>query len=83
MNKSDVIKELANKLGYDEEKCTMINSVVEENFLIGEKNKDSMVKQFIEKIGVSEDEAEKIYETVMGVVVKGFFEKMKHPFNKD
>lgn len=83
MNKNDVINELVNKLGFDEEKCTLINKVVEENFIVGEKNKDAMVKQFIEKVGVSEEEAEKIYETVIGVVVKGFLNKMKNPFNKD
>ena len=43
MNKEKFIEELSNKTGYSKENCTIINSVLEDNFLIGKKNKDKII----------------------------------------
>ena len=50
MNKSEFIKELSKQTGYDEEKCIVINSIVEDTFIIGKKNKDKMIEKFEEQI---------------------------------
>ena len=42
MNKSEFIKELSKQTKYDEEKCTLINSIIEDTFIIGKKNKEKM-----------------------------------------
>lgn len=83
MNKSGFIKELSNKLGYDEEKCTLINSVIEDTFIIGKNNKEKILADLVEKVGVSEEEADKIYNTAMEILVKSVKEKILHPFKRD
>ena len=55
MNKTDFIKELSNKTGYNEEKCLKINNIIEDTFLIGKKNKEKMINDFKSKLNIAED----------------------------
>ncbi len=80
MNKQEVIEKLQKELKYDDEKCIIINKIIEETFLIGRKNKQKMIDRFIEEVNVNDDEANKIYETFMDIISKGLKEKLKHPF---
>ena len=80
MNKQEFLKELGKKLGFDEEKCVLINDIIEDTSIIGKKNKEKMVEGFKEKIGLSEEEANKVYETAMGIIGSQIKEKLKHPF---
>ncbi len=80
MNKQEVIEKLQKELKYDDEKCIIINKIIEETFLIGRKNKQKMIDRFIEEVNVNDDEANKIYETFMNIISKGLKEKLKHPF---
>ena len=40
MNKEEFIKELVKLTNLSEEKCTTINSILEDTFLIGKNNKE-------------------------------------------
>ena len=80
VNKTEFIKELQKQLNYDEEKCIIINDILENTFLIGKKNKEIMINEFVTKLNVTEREANKIYETAMNILSKGIKEKLKHPF---
>lgn len=80
MNKEGFIKELSDITGLDKEKCTIINSVIEDTFLIGKKSKNKMIEGFKEKLNLSDEEAEKIYETAMELITTSMKEKIKHPF---
>ena len=80
MNKSEFIKELSKQTGYDEEKCIVINSIVEDTFIIGKKNKDKMIEKFEEQISLDENEANKLYEIVMRIIGTEIKNKLKHPF---
>ncbi|MBR1654431.1 MAG: hypothetical protein IJ690_05750 [Clostridia bacterium] len=82
MNKTEFIKELTEKTGYDEEKCIVINSIIEDTFFVGVNNKEKMKAKLIEKMGVSEEEADKIYNSAMEIIARGMLNKMIHPFNK-
>lgn len=82
MNKTGFIKELSEKLGYDEEKCTLINSVIEDYFIIGKSNKEKVLADLIEKVGVSNEDANKIYDVAMGIIAKEVKDKILHPFKK-
>ena len=79
MNKSEFIKELSKQTGYDEEKCIVINSIVEDTFIIGKKNKDKMIEKFEEQISLDENEANKLYETVISIIGSELKNKLKHP----
>lgn len=79
MNKKEFLKTLELKTGYNEEKCILINDVLENNSLIGKKNKEKVVNDLIEKC-FSKEEAEKIYEICSKIIVSEIKEKIKHPF---
>lgn len=80
MNKIGFINKLKEKTNYDEEKCIIINSVLEENFIIGNKNKVKITTQLEEKLNVTSEEAEKIYNIAMEIIGSAIKESIKHPF---
>lgn len=82
MNKTEFIKELSNKTGYNKDMCLQINNIIEDTFLIGKKNKEKMVNDFKNKLNINEEEANKIYETAMNIISSEIKNKLKHPFKK-
>lgn len=80
MNKSEFIKILSEKTGYNEENCNLINSIIEDTFIIGKKSKDKMIEKFKEQINLDQNEANKLYETIMSIIGSGIKNKLKHPF---
>ena len=84
MNKKEFIEELKKQTGLSEEKCIIINDVLENNFLIGKKNKDKIIIELKDKLKINEEEADKIYNITSEIFVSEIKEKIKHPFkNKD
>ena len=82
MDKEKFIEELSSRIGLDKEKCTVINSIIEDTFLIGKKSKEKMVDAFKEKLNIEPDKAEKIYEEAMSIITTNMKDKLKHPFKK-
>lgn len=84
MNKREFLEELSKQTGLDEDKCAQINDIIEDTSVIGKKNKEKMVSGFMEKLNLSEEEANNIYEIAMGIIGNQIKEKLKHPFkNQD
>lgn len=83
MNKTGFINRLEEELKLEREKCIVINSIIEDTFLLGKKNKEKMIARFIEELSVSEEEANNIYETAMSIISNGIKDKIKHPFKKN
>lgn len=77
MGKEGFIKELSKITGLDENKCTIVNSILEDTSLIGKVNKDKIIKALKEKLKLSDKEAEKIYEKAMGLIKKSMTKKIK------
>ena len=80
MNKKEFIKALGEKLNFSEEKCILINDVLEDNFLIGKNNKEKILAGFMEKLVVDEKEANRIYESAASIIAGEIKDKLKHPF---
>ena len=80
MNKTEFIKELSNKTGIDEGKCIQINSIIEDTFIIGKKNKEKIMERFKIELNYNDEEANKVYETVMEILASEVKDKLKHPF---
>lgn len=80
MNKTKFIQELNKKINLGEEKCTTINNILEDNFLIGKNNKEKIINSLIEKLDVKYDEAENIYDIAIEIILKEIKYKIKHPF---
>lgn len=82
MNKSELIKALSSKIGYSVEDTTRINDVLEENFIIGKKNKEKIISRLMEVIKIDEVEANRIYNSFAELLKDGLVDKLKHPFGK-
>lgn len=80
MNKTGFIKELSKQTGYDEEKCILINSIIENHFIFGRKNKEKIIKELQIKASLSEDESENVYDISIKIITGEIKNKIKHPF---
>lgn len=80
MNKEKFIKELEEVTGLDNGKCTIINSILEDHFLLGKNNKEKIVTDIKIRLNVTSEESEKIYEFAMSIIGNGVKDKLKHPF---
>ena len=67
MNKTEFIKELSKQTGYDEEKCTLINNVIENHFIFGKRNKDKIIQDLQVNSNLSEDNAENVYDIAIKI----------------
>ncbi len=84
MNKTEFIKELSKQTGYDEEKCTLINNVIENHFIFGKRNKDKIIQDLQVNSNLSEDNAENVYDIAIKIITSEIKNKLKHPFkNQD
>ena len=80
MNKNGFIKELSKQKGYDEEKCILINNVIENYFIFGRKNKDKIIKDLQIKASLNEDDSENVYNISIKIITGEIKNKLKHPF---
>ncbi len=80
MNKNGFIKELSKQTGYDEEKCTIINDVIENYFIFGRKNKDKIIRDIQIKASLNEDDSQNVYDISMKIITGEIKNKLKHPF---
>lgn len=80
MNKKEFIKELSKQTGYDEEKCLLINDIIENYFIFGRKNKDKIIQDLQVKASLSGDDSENVYDILMKIITREIKNKLKHPF---
>ena len=75
MNKEKFISKLIENPNRSTDECNIIYDVLNENGIIGRKSKEKIKQEFIENLKVSEKEANEIYNTCMGIIMKNFFSK--------
>ena len=80
MNKTEFLKEIEKVTGYNSEECLLISDVLDDTFIVGKKNKEKMIDGFMSKLGISNEDAEKLYEDVITIIKDGIKDKIKHPF---
>lgn len=80
MNKKEVIKKLGEVTNLSEEKCIIINDILEEHFIIGKNNKEKIISDISKKLETTREESENIYELAMTIIGSGIKDKLKHPF---
>lgn len=83
MNKEKFIKKLVEETGYDKEKCTAINSVLESHFIIGKKGKEKIINDFVDILGIDNITAEGLYEKCISILGSAGKEKLRHPFRSN
>lgn len=79
MNKTGFIKDLSKQTGYDEEKCILINDIIDNYFIFGRKNKDRIIQDLQIKASLSEDDSENVYDIAMKIITREMKNKLKHP----
>ena len=79
MKKSKFIKRLKEETDYSEDRCVLVNDILENNFIIGRKNKQKIINDLILK-NFTEDEAENIYDISINIIMSEIKNKIKHPF---
>lgn len=70
MNKKGFIKELSKQTGYDEEKCSLINSIIENHFIFGKNGKNKIIQDLQNKVNLSEDDAENTYDILIKILTR-------------
>lgn len=80
MNKKAIIKRLHEGLGYDEDKCISIVKILEDTFVIGKKSKKKMIDGFMSELGIDEEQADEVYNSVIEIIGSGIKERIIHPF---
>ena len=80
MKKKEYIEKLVEETGYDEGKCIIINSILEDHFIVGKKNKEKIQNDFKDKLNINDKEAEELYNKAVKILGNGLKEKIKHPF---
>ena len=78
MNAEDFISELTAQTGLTNEQGIAANEIFESTFLAGNKNKDFIVKQISERLGVDEAQADMIYNVAIGLLSAGVLTKIKN-----
>ena len=74
MNKEEIINVLLEKTHRSIDECNTIYDILNNNGVVGRKNKEKIKADIMENLNVSEREANEIYNICMGIVVKNFFE---------
>ncbi len=80
MNKELFIKTLVEKTPYDEEKCIIINDVLENHIIIGKKGQEKIINDFETRLGITREEADSLYNTCVSILGKQIKNKLRHPF---
>lgn len=80
MNKEKVLEKLKESTGLSESECSILNNILENHFLIGKNNKEKIITDIIEKLKVSEEKANELYNNSMTIIGNELKEKIKHPF---
>lgn len=83
MNKEKFIRELENVTGLDNNKCTIINSILEDHFIIGKNNKEKIINDIMNQLQITNEKAQNLYESVMSIIGTGIKDKLKHPFKSN
>ncbi len=80
MNKTKFIQTLKKNLNIDETKANIINNIIESNNIFIKKNKEKIIKDFMEQLSINIEEANNIYETSIDIITNAIKNKIKHPF---
>lgn len=69
MDKEKYINELAIKLNLDKKYARKVADLLEDNFIIGKKNKEKTIKHLVEELNITEEEADNIYNVSSSIIV--------------
>lgn len=72
-NRENIINELLEKTEYKKEECEQIVQILNNHPIIGRKNKEKIMTDFINTLNISKLEADALYNICMECVLKSKF----------
>lgn len=82
MNNRKVLEIVNEKLKLDDTSLSIFSSVVNDIPVVGKRNKELMIKRFMNELKVDESTATHYYETFKEIITTIIKDKLKHPFRK-
>lgn len=70
MSRECFVEKLQEKNGRTEEECGIIKDILDSHGVIGRKNKEKIIADFIERINLNEKDADKLYNDCMEIIMK-------------
>lgn len=71
-NIKEKLKELTNR---SDEEVTIIDEILNNHFIVGRNNKEKIVADFKEKLNLTDEEADNLYNQCSEIIVKGIFNR--------
>lgn len=71
-NIKEKLKELTNR---SDEEIVIIDEILNNHFVIGKNNKEKIIVDFKEKLKITEDEADNLYNQCSEIIIKGIFKR--------
>ena len=71
-NIKEKLKELTNKR---DEEIAIIDEILNNHFAIGKNNKEKIIVDFKEKLKITDDEADNLYNQCSEIIIKGIFKR--------
>ncbi len=68
MNIEKIIKEVQKKVNLDDKQVKKIGKIISTDILSGKGDKEKAITSIMKELGMSEKDAKKVYDTVIGVV---------------
>ncbi len=72
---NDIKKLLQEKTSRSETECIIINDILNSHFIIGKNNKEKICEDFKEKLSLTDEQADDLYNQCMEIIVKKIFRK--------
>lgn len=71
-NIKEKLKELTNR---SDEEIVIIDETLNNHFVIGKNNKKKIIADFKEKLKITEEEADNLYNQCSEIIIKGIFKR--------
>lgn len=71
-NIKEKLKELTNR---SDDEVTIIDEILNNHFIVGRNNKEKIVAGFKEKLNLTDEEADNLYNQCSEIIVKGIFKR--------
>lgn len=71
-NIKEKLKELTNR---SDEEIVIIDEILNNHFVIGKNNKEKIIADFKEKLKITDDEADNLYNQCSEIIIKGIFKR--------
>ena len=71
-NIKEKLKELTNR---SDEEIVVIDEILNNHFVVGKNNKEKIMADFKEKLKITDEEADELYNQCSEIIVKGIFKR--------